>query len=490
MNSEDRIKDLEAQIAALPEGYISKKNIRGKETFYRQWKEDGKLKSKYIAREDLDYMIFAIKERKELQLLLEMEINRRDLASNPEVLYTYFRAFFLSRDVGIGVQLYEKLIEKKAFYVDKTKFILEWWNSVDDVTLITRPRRFGKTMTLSMVECFFSNRYAGRSDLFDTMEIWRSQRMRELQGTYPVISLSFGAIKFDKPEGIFTGFKNAIQHMIHKHKYHMSDLLDSHEKEKFDIYLSSSNIYELIDAIPFLCQTLYRVYGKKPIILIDEYDTPMLSAWTNGIWDDCSKYMRSLFNAAFKTNTCYTKVLITGISRISKESFFSDLNNLSVYSVSSDKYSTYFGFTEDEVVEALVHQKLDTFDEVKSWYDGFTFGNSTDIYNPWSITNYLASRKFEPYWAHSASNALLQQIFRGSGEYTKKLLEDLIAGKTITCKIKEDFTFSRIEDNLNDALSLLLCSGYLKIVNIDEDFKYEMKITNKEVEIIFNEMIE
>ena len=261
----------------------------------------------------------------------------------------------MANTVAIGIQDFEKIIERKCFYVDKTSFIKEWWESGDEVTLITRPRRFGKTLNMSMLEYFFSVKYADRGDLFEGLSIWEEEKYRELQGTYPVISLSFARVK----ETDYTKTKEKICEIIRNLYIKFSFLRDSDalidaDRMFFDRILAE-NIRD-IDATSALYQLsdyLYRYYGKKVIILLDEYDTPMQEAYVYGYWDELVEFTRSLFNSTFKTNPYLEQAVMTGITRVSKESIFSDLNNLEVITVTSDKYATAFGFTEEEVFHAL-----------------------------------------------------------------------------------------------------------------------------------------
>ena len=297
----------------------------------------------------------------------------------------------MARTVGIGIQNFEKIITNNCFYVDKTDFIREWWDSMDDVTLITRPRRFGKTLTMSMVEQFFSVDYANRGDLFEGLSIWNHEKYRELQGTYPVISLSFASVK----EKDYKTTRKKICQLLTKLYAEHAFLLDSGVLYETDVAYFRRVSEDMDDsdaslALYQLSDYLYRYYGKKVIILLDEYDTPMQEAYVDGFWDEMVGFTRSMFNAAFKTNPWLERGIMTGITRVSKESIFSDLNNLEVVTTTSDKYATSFGFTEEEVFAALDECGLPSEKkQVKYWYDGFTFGKHEDIYNPWSILNFL-----------------------------------------------------------------------------------------------------
>ena len=287
--------------------------------------------------------------------------------------------------VAIGKQAFDSVIENDCFYIDKTSFIKEWWENKDDVTLITRPRRFGKTLNMSMLECFFSNKYKDRGDLFEGLDIWKDEKYRKLQGTYPLIFLSFAKIKQNTYEGAVKQIKNELINLYNAFDYIMkSDLYNENEKLQYKSIRVGMDDETAQEALNNLSNYLSRYYGKKVIILLDEYDTPMQEAYVNGYWEKLVGFTRSLFNATFKTNPYLERAIMTGITRVSKESIFSDLNNLEIVTTLSTKYETSFGFTEEEVFNALDEQGLpDEKSDVKKWYDGFIFGKQKDIYNPW-----------------------------------------------------------------------------------------------------------
>ena len=302
----------------------------------------------------------------------------------------------MARAIGIGNQDFEKVRINNIFYIDKTGFIREWWESGDEVTLITRPRRFGKTLNLSMLEKFFAVNYADRSDLFQELAIWENEKYRDLQGTYPVLFISFASIKENTYAGARENICRIIEEQYNKHDYLLNGNL-LNEKEKTFYQKVSAEMSDSVAAVSLrsLSDFLSRYYGKKTIILLDEYDTPMQEAYVNGYWDELTVFTRSLFNSTFKTNPYLERAIMTGITRVSKESIFSDLNNLEVVTTTSKKYTEYFGFTEKEVFAALEEYGLDEQkQQVKDWYDGFIFGGKKDIYNPWSII-FLIKRKSE-----------------------------------------------------------------------------------------------
>ena len=325
---------------------------------------------------------------------------------------------YMSNNVGIGIQDFLKLREQNHFYIDKTSFIKEWWESGDDVTLITRPRRFGKTLNMSMVEEFFSVNYEGRGDLFEGLSIWEEEKYRKLQGTYPVISLSFARVKDTDYESTAHHIQELLMKEYEKHCFLMnSNVLSDVEKAYYQRMREEMKPLDVSMSLHNLSDFLSRYYGKKVIILLDEYDTPMQEAYVNGFWNELVAFTRSLFNSTFKTNPWLARGIMTGITRVSKESIFSDLNHLEVVTTTSDKYATAFGFTEEEVFTALDECGLGSKkEEVKEWYDGFTFGTYTDIYNPWSILNYLDKRDLTTYWANTSSNSLVGKLIQeGNG---------------------------------------------------------------------------
>ena len=404
----------------------------------------------------------------------------------------------MARNVGIGIQSFEKIIDHHCFYVDKTKFIKEWWESRDDVTLITRPRRFGKTLTLQMLECFFSLKYTGKGTLFEGLDIWKEEKYRKLQGSFPVISLSFAAVKQTNFEEVKQRIYQIITDLYQD--YHFikdSGKLTDVERSYFDSISPNMRESDATYALYELSRFLNCYYGKKVIILLDEYDTPMQEAYTNGYWNEMSSFTRSLFNAAFKTNPYLERGIMTGITRVSKESIFSDLNNLKVITSTSDEYADAFGFTEEEVFAAMDERGLTQKDNVKKWYDGFTFGKIQDIYNPWSILNYLDTGKLGAYWANTSSNSLVALQLQRADAEIKKQFEDLLRGEYLEAEIDEEIVFSQLDRKPRAIWSLMLACGYLKVLDLIEpetisgqkSRKYKLALTNFEVEIMFENLI-
>ena len=398
-------------------------------------------------------------------------------------------------NVSIGNQGFDNIRESNCFYIDKTEFIREWWDSKDVVTLITRPRRFGKTLNMSMLNCFFSNQYAGRGDLFEGLKIWEYEKYRNIQGTYPVIFLSFAGIKSDNINDAKLQIKGLIATVYGLHRYMLEgNFLSANEKAMFErmtMFMEDALCYS---AINMLCSFLERYYGKKAIVLLDEYDTPMQEAYIHGYWDEFTSFIRNIFNNTFKTNPYLERAIMTGITRVSKQSIFSDLNNLNVVTTTSDEYCTYFGFTEDEVYDSLDKFGLsDRKDDVKKWYDGFIFGSHRDIYNPWSITSYLDKKKLAPYWASTSSNGLVSHLLQTATSDIKQKMEDLISGREIVVSFDEQIVFNQLGKNKNAIWSLLMASGYLKPDMVEyrgESMEpwYHLAITNLETRSMFYNM--
>ncbi|MDE5696998.1 MAG: ATP-binding protein [Lachnospiraceae bacterium] len=411
---------------------------------------------------------------------------------------------------ALGYQNYEEVITENIFYIDKTDFIREWWENGDKVTLITRPRRFGKTLNMSTVECFFSNKYAGRSDLFEGKAIWSEEKYRRLQGTFPVIFLSFASVKTGKADGMKAVVKQIISDVYRKHRDMMSSEV-FHDDER--VYYNSINDKmsdtDVFMAVNRLSAFMEKRFGKKAIILLDEYDTPMQESWLANSWDESVEFFRNFFNATFKTNDHIYRGIITGITRISKESIFSDLNNLEVVTTTSDKYALSFGFSEKEVFAALDEKGLGNEKQsVKKWYDGFVFGTYSDIYNPWSIVSFIGKNgRYDTYWSNTSGNGLINSLIQRGGTSIKQTMEELLRGGSFEAKIDEQIVFSQLNGNVNAVWSLLLATGYLKVLKVttvspgydtdsdsdsdkEGDSSYTLALTNFEVRKMFRNMIE
>ena len=402
----------------------------------------------------------------------------------------------MGRPISIGAQSFEFIRKNECFFVDKTDFIKEWWENTDAVTLITRPRRFGKTLNLDMMNCFFSRTYEGRSELFEGLSIWKDEKYRKLQGSFPVIFLSFADIKGQTFEKTKQMIKYLLERLYREHNYVRDRKgMDEKEMEFFDSVSSRMPDDVAVLALKYLSDYMERYYGQKVLIFLDEYDTPLQEAYVYGYWEELVGFIRQMFNSAFKTNPSMERAMMTGITRVSKESIFSDLNNLTVVTTTSEKYCTQFGFTEDEVFQALDQMGMsERKADVKQWYDGFTFGSQRDVYNPWSITNFLEEKELKPYWANSSSNRLVNLLIREGNAQTKTIMEDLMKGGVLETEIDEEIIFDQLQRKYGAVWSMLLASGYLKVVDrkFSQEtgaFTYHLELTNREVYMMFRNMI-
>ena len=402
----------------------------------------------------------------------------------------------MARVIGIGHQDFGQLIQANCFYIDKTEFIRQWWENEDVVTLLTRPRRFGKTLTMSMLEHFFSVRYAGEAADFAGLSIWKEEKYRQLQGTYPVISLSFASVKETSFSDARKQICQIIKNLYNSYGYLLdSDCMNEDEKENFRKISADMENYLAANSLHALSSYLSRYYGKRVILLLDEYDTPMQEAYVHGYWREIVVFFRSLFNASFKTNPYLERAIMTGITRVSKESIFSDLNNLVVVTATSEMYADSFGFTEQEVFGALDEYGMgDRREEVKKWYDGFSFGKRRDIYNPWSILNYLKTGNFAAYWANTSSNSLAGKLIREGSPEVKMTMELLLGDGIFHTEIDEQIVFEQLDYSQSAIWSLLLASGYLRVESHEMlpggRWQYGLKLTNREVRLMFERMIE
>ena len=410
----------------------------------------------------------------------------------------------MNQVISIGKQDFSSLRENNCFYIDKSDLIREWWDSQDEITLITRPRRFGKTLNMSMLNYFFSNLYTDKKALFEDLSIWKEEKYRNLQGIYPVIFISFASVKGNTYQDTRDGVIMAINEAYSEHRYLLEwkGLTEGERKcfEELDNYAKNPGIKEpvandtICNAVKNLSNCLYRYYKKKILIFLDEYDTPMQESYLYEYWEEFIAFIRNFFNATFKTNPYLERAMMTGITRVSKESVFSDLNNLNVVTTTSREYETCFGFTEQEVFCALETMGMSEEKQlVKSWYDGFVFGSRKDIYNPWSITNYLDKKQLRPYWADTSSNGLINRLIRRSSPEIKELMEELLQGREIVVNFDEQIVFEQLEQDEIAIWSLMLASGYLKATEVEyrgilRDPWYHLMITNLETTAMFSSL--
>ena len=393
----------------------------------------------------------------------------------------------------IGIDNFEKIRKENFYYVDKTKLIEQLLERWGEVNLFTRPRRFGKTLNMSMLECFFSNKYKDRGDLFEGLEIWNDEKYRKLQGTYPVIFLSFAGIKQVKYNETVIKIKDELIRIYNEYDYIMkSGIYNTNEKMQYQSVCVGMSDTVAQEALKNLSNYLSRYYGKKVIILLDEYDTPMQEAYVNGYWEELVAFTRSLFNATFKTNPYLERAIMTGITRVSKESVFSDLNNLNVVTTTSEEYETCFGFTEQEVFASLDMFGVNEYkNQVKEWYDGYRFGDA-DIYCPWDVINYCDELRInnmaqpQNYWSNTSSNEAVKRFIQETDKGTvRKEIEKLIAGETIVKEIHQELTYQDMYASIENLWSVLFTTGYLTQTGRKDANTFMLTIPNMEIRNIF-----
>ena len=401
----------------------------------------------------------------------------------------------MARTISLGAQGFEDLRANGYFYVDKTGFIQRWWKSGDAVTLICRPRRFGKTLNLRTIECFFSpSNLARGAALFEGLEVWGDNEMRALQGRVPVVFVSFADCKGSTFDEVRTRMFQEVTSLFDRNRFLLDDDLTPAERLRFEAVGPSMSEADFSGSIKLLCTLLESHFSVRPVVLLDEYDTPMQEAWLGGWWSELIGLVRPFMNSTFKTNPSLGRGLITGITRVSRESVFSDLNNLAVVSSSTPQYEDCFGFTEQEVFEALEEYGLSADrEEVRRWYDGFTFAGVPDMYNPWSITAYLKYGQFDTYWANTSDNALISSLVRKGDEDIKSDFQELLSGRAVCKAFDEQVAFSELETKPNAFWALLLATGYVKALGPAPKYISQpraLAVTNHEVMHFLDGMVQ
>ena len=404
------------------------------------------------------------------------------------------------KPLPIGVEDFKRLVDNGYYFVDKTLMIKELLEDKETVNLFTRPRRFGKTLNMSMLQRFFEATEKSNAYLFDGLKIAAYPEYMAYQGQYPVIGISLKSMKQASYTDAFYMYKNLIAKEYEKHKIILesNQILES-EKEIFRNIMeqrADQNVY--LNSIRTLSDILAKYYKKNVIILIDEYDVPLENAYHEGFYDDMTNLIRSCFESALKTNPSLEFAVLTGCLRVSRESIFTGLNNLKTYSITKNKFSQYFGFTQEEMQEILQNFSLEQYAEtIAKWYDGYRFG-LTEIYNPWSVLNCIDSYlqndmvACEPYWSNTSSNRIVKRLIEESNERTKSMVEELINGTPIHTQIFEDVTYGTIDVNQDYIWSFLLFTGYLKIIScetVGDETYYDMVIPNVEIKSIYKNTI-
>ena len=392
------------------------------------------------------------------------------------------------KKIPIGVDDFKKLIENNALYIDKTKFIIELLDDAAEVKLFTRPRRFGKTLNMSTLKYFFDIKNANENRrLFNGLDIEKSVYISE-QGKYPVIFISMKGIKTKDWEHCLYDLKGLIGDLYNEFEY-IREVLNESELNTFNKIWLKEDIAEYKNALKILTTYLYKYYKKEVILLIDEYDTPLITSYKYGYYDEALPFFKVFYGEALKTNPYLKMWIMTGIIRVIKAGIFSDLNNLSVYSILNDFYSNFFGFTQNEVENTLKYFNIENeIPEIKSWYDGYKFGNS-NVYNPWSILKFLQLKKLIPYWIDTSDNFLINQILKNVNSDTMETLQKLFSGESVEENINGNSDLSVLLGD-EEVWELLLFSGYLTIdEKIGEDYEnvYTLRLPNREVKEFFKQ---
>lgn len=409
--------------------------------------------------------------------------------------------------IGIGVENYKVLMDKNYYYVDKTLLVKEFLEKGAMVNLFIRPRRFGKTLALSMLRTFFEADTDAKGNLTDNSHYFAGKQIMEAgdeyirhMGRYPVISLSLKSAKQPEYRMAYSCLVDEICREYERHRYVVAEdaLIDIHKEKYMQIMNRRAEPEEYATALKFLSECLRQYHGKNTVILIDEYDVPLENAWFEGFYDQMIKFIRSVFESALKTNDCLEFAIVTGCLRISRESIFTGLNNLKVVSVLNDNFAEYFGFVQAEVKALLQYYgAAGKMEEAKQWYDGYLFGTA-EVYNPWSILNYvddaISQSVFfpKPYWSNTSSNSIVRELVEKADGEAKQEIETLIEGGTIEKPVHEDVTYGDIHKSQDNLWNFLFFTGYLKAIGqrLDgEDIYLTMKIPNKEVRYIYRSTI-
>ena len=398
----------------------------------------------------------------------------------------------MKKKIAIGDSDFKSVLTRDCYYIDKTLYIKRILDNSSSVALVTRPRRFGKTLNMSMLRYFFDIRKNSK-DLFADKKIMKEDEYYTSKlNSYPVIYITLKDVMDSSYEDMVRAITTAVNDMYQEHRYLLeSDKIYEEEKEKIkDILWIREDVEALKISIKELSKYLSRQYDKKVILLIDEYDVPIQNAYVSGYYDEAIKFFKTFFGTTFKDNPYLEKTVLTGVSRVAKESLFSGANNFDVYTVLTDEFTEDFGITKEEMKKVITDFEIeDDEEELKRWYDGYKIGNTENIYNPWSVLNYLAKRELKPYWVNTSSNDLIKLILKNS-IVVKERIEELLQGKEIEVVINEETIISGIERNENNIWGLLLGTGYLKVTEHVDRNIYKVVIPNYEIKYLFEEIID
>jgi len=402
-----------------------------------------------------------------------------------------------TRKLPIGIDSFEKIRTEGFYYVDKTSFIHALLQSWSEVNLFTRPRRFGKTLTLKMLKAFFE--IGGDPSLFDGLAIIQDKDLCErYMGRLPVVFVSFKGVDGLDYDQAYSMLASIIREEALRFQFLLSsENLSDHDKQElrtlFEHQIQSSSI---MNGLRVLTKLLHKHYGQKPILLIDEYDVPLDKAFHHGYYNEMVSLIRGMFGQALKTNDNLYFAVLTGCLRVSKESIFTGLNNLMVHTITDIEFDEYFGFTDSDVKKLLSdYHLLDYYDITKEWYDGYRFGN-TDVYCPWDVINYCRAlrvstdAKPQAYWLNTSGNDLVRRFIRRAGPTTRETIERLVANEVIVQKVKQELTYSEIDASIDNLWSILFVTGYLTYKGTTEDGRYKLRIPNREIRDIYIEQIQ
>ena len=399
------------------------------------------------------------------------------------------------KKIALGQSDFKTIIEDNRYFVDKTLLIKEFLEDSSQIILIPRPRRFGKTLNLSMIRYFVEKCDEDRRHLFNNLLIEKEEEIMRRQGIYPTIYLTFKDEKHDDFNKFIDSVRVHLSSLYNNFKYIYDSIDNDYEKEIFNkILLGKGSVGDMEKALMKLSKYLYDYYGEKVIVLIDEYDTPIQHSYFSRIYDETIGFMRNFLSNTLKDNIYLEKAMLTGILRVARESIFSGLNNMQVYSILKEGYSKQFGFTDVEIEKILNDfNVINQIEEFKRWYNGYIFG-STVIYNPWSVLSYLKDidNDFMPYWVNTSENKIIKTILSKGSEALKKSFEELLRGNTIETTIDENIVMADIELNEDNIWSFLLMAGYLKVVGKrreGKEFYYSLKVPNLEVELMYEKII-
>ena len=398
------------------------------------------------------------------------------------------------KGIGIGVSDFKMLRIRNNYYIDKTMYIKDIIDNQSSVILVTRPRRFGKTLNMSMLKYYFDCRQKDSKELFNGLKIMKQdEKYKEKLGKYPVIYLTLKDAGLMTYEMMIMQLKTIMMELFYEHKEMLEGEMSEGERNIFNKILSANATdLDLLNSLKMLSKLMSQYYNKPAILLLDEYDVPLQNAYVEGYYEEAMKFFKNFYGVTFKDNPYLEKTVITGVSRVAKESIFSGANNFKVYTVLDNEFADDFGITEEEMDKIIEDFEIqENKKEIKKWYDGYKIGEVEGIYNPWSILNYLADKKLMPYWVNTSSNDLIKLILKNSSSVKEKM-QELLKDKSIEVKINLDTVITGIENNEDNIWGLMLGTGYLKVEEVIDNISkiYKVKLPNYEVKHLFEDIVD